>query len=181
MLAELDDGRIRVTVAFHDTAAEELWVLGGLAGADPGDRRMRPAGDGWWERTYELPRDVRTLYWFTRAQMPEKSSDFLPDPLNPQTFVYRADPELADDEDITGSLLELPDAPPLTWSREREVARGVVEEHRLRSERLANERRVYTYAPPGYDDRRDYPLVVVFDGYAYVSDSFVPPRRCSTT
>ena len=174
LVEELEDGRVRVTVAYCDPDADEVWVLGGLAGADPGDRRMRRADDGWWERTYDLPRDVRTLYWFTRAQMPEKTSDFLYDRLNPQTFVYAGDPEIPGDEDLTASLLELPDAAPLTWSLERDVPRGVVEEHGLRSERLANERRVYTYAPPGYDDRSEYPLVVVFDGYAYVSDSFVP-------
>jgi enterochelin esterase-like enzyme len=36
VVAELDDGRMQVTVAFHDPESEDLWVLGGLAGADPG-------------------------------------------------------------------------------------------------------------------------------------------------
>ena len=174
VVAELDDGRMQVTVSFHDPEAEELWVLGGLAGADPGDRRMRRADDGWWERTYELPRDVRTLYWFTRKRVPEGQSDFMHDPLNPHTFVYRGDPEIAGEEDLVGSLLELPDAAPLAWSIERHVPRGTVEEHRLRSTRLDNERRVYTYAPPAYDTATSYPLLVVFDGRAYVDDSLVP-------
>jgi enterochelin esterase family protein len=174
VVAELDDGRMRVTVSFHDPDAEEVWVLGGLAGADPGDRRMRSVGDGWWERTYELERDVRATYWFTRKRLPEGSGDFLHDPLNPRTFLYTGDPEIAGEEDLVGSLVELPDAAPLTWSVERDVPRGTVEEHRLRSERLDNERRVYTYAPPGYDAATAYPLLVVFDGRAYVDDSFVP-------
>jgi enterochelin esterase family protein len=175
VVAELDDGRMQVTVAYHDPAAEEVWVLGGLAGADPGDRRMHRAGDGWWERTYELPRDVRTVYQFTRMRVPERAADVHRDPLNPRTHVYVRVPDDPDDEDLIASVLELPGAPPLRWSVERDgVPRGTVELHRLASERLANERRVYTYTPPGYDATRTYPLVVCFDGFAYVTDAYVP-------
>jgi enterochelin esterase family protein len=171
---ELEDGRVRVTVAYHDPDAEEVWVVGGLAGADPGDRRMRRGGDGWWERTYELPRDARTLYWFTRTRMSEQA-ELLHDPLNPRMHAYVGDPENPEDVDVVGSLLELPDAAPFHWSVEREgVTRGTVELHRLASERLGNERRVFTYTPPGYDAARTYPLVVCFDGWAYVQNAYVP-------
>jgi enterochelin esterase family protein len=172
---ELDDGRVRVTVAFHDPEAEELWVIGGLAGADPGDRRMQRAGDGWWERTYELPRDVRTLYWFTHERVPATTGDLHRDPLNPHAHVYVRDPEDPKDEDNVASLLELPDAAPLTWSVERAgVPRGTVDLHRLASDRLGNERRVFTYTPPGYDPAQSYPLVVCFDGWTYVQNAYVP-------
>ena len=174
VVADLDDGRVQVTVSFHDPEAEDVWVLGGLAGADPGDRRMRRAGDGWWERTYELARDVRTLYWFTRKRVPETRAELLPDPLNPRTHVFLRDPEDPEDFDLAGSLLELPDAPPLRWSLERDVPRGAVELHRVASERLGNERRVFTYTPPVYDPTREYPLVLCFDGWGYTEDSYVP-------
>jgi enterochelin esterase family protein len=174
-VAELDDGRLSVTVAHHAPEADDVWVLGGLAGADPGDRRMQRTGDGWWERTYELARDVRTLYWFTRKRMPEQPADFLRDELNPRAFTYPGDPENPEDEDVVGSLLELPDAAPLVWSVRRDgVPQGAVTEHRLSSERLGNERRVYTYTPPAYDPAHPYPLVVCFDGWGYVNDSYVP-------
>jgi enterochelin esterase-like enzyme len=173
-VSELDDGRVRVTVAYHAPDADEVWVIGGLAGADPGDRRMQQADDGWWERTYELPRDVRTLYWFTRTRTPEQA-DLMHDPLNPRTHVYRRDPEDPQDADVVCSLLELTDAAPLHWSVERAgVVRGTVELHRLASERLGNERRVFTYTPPGYDAARTYPLVVCFDGWGYVQNAYVP-------
>jgi enterochelin esterase-like enzyme len=172
---ELDDGRMRVTVAYHDPEAEELWVIGGLAGADPGDRRMQRVGDGWWERTYELPRDVRTLYWFTRERMPATTGDRHCDPLNPRTHVYVRDPDDPEDEDSVASLLELPDAVPLSWSLERAgVPRGTVVLHRLASDRLGNERRVFTYTPPGYDAAQTYPLIVCLDGWAYVQNAYVP-------
>jgi enterochelin esterase family protein len=176
LVEELDDGRMRVTVSYHDPDADELWVIGGLAGADPGDRRLRRAGDGWWERTYELPRDVRTAYWITRERF-AGNADLRHDPLNARTHVYRGHPEDADDADVLASVLELPDAPAFAWSLERDVPRGSVEMHRLASERLGNTRRVYTYTPPAYDAAQTYPLVVCFDGWAYVDDAYVPLPR----
>src|SRR5206468_4688498 len=61
------------------------------------------------------------------------------------------------------------------WSLERaDVPRGETQVHRLRSAALGNERRVYTYAPPDYDPSRRYPLVVCFDGRAYVDEAYIP-------
>jgi enterochelin esterase-like enzyme len=177
LVEELDDGRLRVTFAYHDPDADEILVVGGVAGADPPDRRMHRAADGWWERTYELPRDVRTLYWFTRAPMPDRPADLHPDPLNPRRHLYPATPYDPEDEDVVGSVLEGPDAPPLRWSVEQDgVARGTVEEHRLASERLGNERSVFAYTPLGYDRAQDYPLLVCFDGWGYVNDAYVPTQ-----
>lgn len=169
------DGRCRVTVAYRDEAAQDVWVIGGLAGADPADRRMRRAADGWWERTYELPDDVRTVYSFTTVLMPSGAGDVIADPLNPRRHVYPGDPEVPGDEDMTMSLLELPRAAPLRWSVPRAgLAHGETTLHRVRSERLGNERRVFTYTPAGYDPDHSYPLVVCFDGFAYTLDEFVP-------
>lgn len=164
-----------MTVAYWDDAADDIWVIGGLAGADPADRRMRRTADGWWERTYELSSEVRTGYSFTKALVPSSAGDLIADPLNPHRHLYPADPEIPGEEDATISLLELPGAAPLRWSVEREgVARGETVLHRLRSERLGNERRVFTYTPAGYDPAQTYPLVVCFDGRAYVHDAHVP-------
>src|SRR4051812_9714674 len=152
-----------------------MFVLGGLAGADPADRRMRPVGGGWWERSYELERDVRTAYWFTHALAPSGADALIPDPLNPRRHLYTADPEVADDEEVSASLVELPGARPFRWSvRDERVPRGTTSVHRLRSALLGNERRVYTYVPPEYDGSRRYPLVVCFDGRAYVDEAYVP-------
>jgi enterochelin esterase-like enzyme len=171
---ELDDGRYRVTVAYHDPAASDVFVIGGLAGADPADRRMRRDSDGWWTRAYEVPAGSRLSYWFTTVPLPEGSSDLRPDPLNPSTHLYPGDPELLGDEDVLVSLVELPGARAPRWSVRGDAAAGEVELHRVASTILGNERRVWTYRPPGYDPSRGYPLVVCFDGSAYANDGYVP-------
>ncbi len=175
LVEELGDGRCRVTFSYRDDAADDVWLIGGPAGAEPGDRRLRRTEDGWWERTYELAGDVRTAYCFTNVFMPAGPGDLIADPLNPQVHLYPGDPEAPGDEDLVLSLLELPGAAPLRWSVPRSDApRGETALHRLRSELLGNERRVFTHTPPGYDPNETYPLVVCFDGYAYTLDAFVP-------
>jgi enterochelin esterase-like enzyme len=175
LVEELDDGRYRVTVAYHDDAADDIWVIGGLAGADPSDRRMRPAGGGWWERSYELEGDVRTGYWYTRVLAPSGIGDLIADPLNPRGHVYPANPDDPEDEDMALSLIELPGATPLRWSVPAEgVPRGEVAMERLVSARLENEREVFTYRPAQYDAGHSYPLLICFDGWAYVQEAYVP-------
>ena len=175
LIKELEDGRYRVTVAYRDDAADDIWVIGGLAGADPADRRMRPAGDGWWERSYELEGDVRTGYWFTTTLVPAAAGELIADPLNPRGHVYPANPDDPEDGDVTLSMIELPRATPFRWSVPTEgVLRGEVAMERLASARLGNERQVFTYTPAGYDPGRTYPVVVCFDGWAYVQQGYVP-------
>jgi enterochelin esterase family protein len=172
---ELEDGRCRVTVAYRDEAASDVWVIGGLAGADPADRRMRPAGDGWWERSYELAADVRTGYWFTTTLVPAGSRDLIADPLNPRGHVYPANADDPEDEEMTLSLIELPGALPWRWSVPADgVPQGAVAMERLASARLRNERQVFTYTPAGYEAGHTYPLLICFDGWAYVQDAYVP-------
>jgi enterochelin esterase-like enzyme len=175
LVEELEDGRYRVTVAYRDDAANDVWVIGGLAGADPADRRMRAAEDGWWERSYELEGDVRTGYWFTTTLVPSGTEDLIADSLNPREHVYTANPDDPDDEDVTLSLIELPGATPFRWSVPTEgVPQGEVAMERFASVRLANERQVFTYKPAAYDADRTYPLVICFDGWAYAQESYVP-------
>lgn len=175
LVEELEDGRCRVTVAYRDDAANDIWVIGGLAGADPADRRMRPAGDGWWERSYELEGDVRTGYWFTTVLVPSGVGDLIADPLNPRGHLYPANSDDPEDEEMTLSLIELPGAMPFRWSVPADgVLQGEVAVERLASARLGNEREVFTYTPAGYDAGRTYPLLICFDGWAYVQQAYVP-------
>jgi len=74
------------------------------------------------------------------------------------------------------SLVELPAAPPLTWSaRQPDVPKGVVGQIKpdFKSSILNNERRIFIYKPPGFTaDGPPYPLVVV--GTTYMSTIPLP-------
>lgn len=77
------------------------------------------------------------------------------------------------------SVVSLPQAPPQPWLERREgVSRGTVERHSFRSTTLGNERRLWTYTPPGPqrpDGAREatepYGLLVLLDGRGW----FEPP------
>jgi enterochelin esterase-like enzyme len=161
-------------VSYHDPAAEAIFIVGGLAGADPADRRMRRDTNGWWVRSYEIAAGARLAYWFATEMWPTSSDQLICDPLNPSTHTYPGDEELPDDKDLAVSIVELPGAREMRWSTAGAAASGEVEVQRVSSEVLGNERRVWTYRPPGYDPSRRYPLVVAFDGLAYVLDGYVP-------
>jgi enterochelin esterase family protein len=171
----LEDGRYRITVSYHDPAAEAVFIVGGLGGAeDPEDRRLRRDTDGWWVRSYEIAGDARLAYWFSTEMLPTSTDQLVADPLNPSTHFYPGDEELPDDSGFLASMVELPGARELRWSTAGEAASGEVDVERLSSVVLGNERRVWTYRPPGYDPSRRYPLVVCFDGHAYTLDAYVP-------
>lgn len=174
LVEPLADGRFRITVSYLDADADDVFVIGGLAGADPADRRMRRDGDGWWTRTYEVDGPALLTYYFTPGLAVNGLDDLIPDPLNPVRHVYAPDPDVPDDRELVVSIVDLPGVPERRWSVARDVPHGTVERHRLASELLGNERSVFTYAPPGYDATTAYPLVVCFDGQAYVDDTYVP-------
>lgn len=174
LVEPLERGRYRITVSFFDDTAEDVYVIGGLAGADPADRRMRRGADGWWTRTYEVEGPARLSYIFTRELIPNGADSLIPDPLNPVQHVYAPDPDVPDDREMRISVVELPGAPERRRHVARDAPRGVVESELLASPLLGNERRVFTYRPPGYDAGRAYPLVIVFDGQAYTDETYVP-------
>jgi enterochelin esterase family protein len=171
----LEDGRYRVTVSYHDPAAEAIFVVGGLGGdEEPEDRRLWRDTDGWWTRSWEIAAGARLGYWFSTELRPNSIDQLVTDPLNPSTHIYPGDEELPDENGFAASMVELPGAREMRWSTARGAASGEVDVQRLSSEILGNERRVWTYRPPAYDPSRRYPLVVCFDGHAYTSDAYVP-------
>lgn len=171
----LDDGRYRVTVSYHDPSAEAVFIVGGLGGDDDqDDPRMQREPDGWWVRSYEVAGDARLAYWFTTERRPSSTDQLICDPLNPLTHTYPGDEELPDESGFVAALVELPGAREMKWSTAAGAPSGEVDVQRLSSEVLGNERRVWTYRPPGYDAARRYPLIVCFDGHAYTLDAYVP-------
>jgi enterochelin esterase family protein len=170
MRVEPHGDAIRVTFEWP-AEGERVALAGGPAGWRFGDNLLERESDGVWRRSYVLPRAIRASYGFL-PDLPDELefpvtlwSAIRPDPLNPATFVFPGDPEDPGfEEDAVRSVLEGPDAAPNAYAAERsDVPRGT-----LRMERLDG-RRVWLYLPPGHDpDAAPYPLLLVFDGWAYV-------------
>jgi enterochelin esterase-like enzyme len=172
-----DDEHVLATV-FWRGEAERAAVLGGLGGWDAAENLLeRLDGGDLWRRTYRIHRDLRTTY-FVLPDPPDEL-DFTPelfrrlelDPLNPRTWESPADEEDPEWGFATvRSLLEAPGAEPQAWvDVGLDVPRGTTELHRVRSEILGNERRVWVSTPPGYDPGKPHGLLVAFDGWAYVN------------
>lgn len=175
---EGDDRHVQVTFVWRGQAAK-VAVVGGPAGWDWSQNLMeRVDGTDLWRRSYTMPRGLRAVYAFLPD--PPAGSEFTtelwyslePDPRNPLTYIFPGDeddPEWA--KDAVRSVLEGPDAPPQPWIEPRpDVELGSTEVHRFQSRILGNERRVYVYTPPEYvSSDGPYPLLIVFDGFAYVN------------
>jgi enterochelin esterase family protein len=130
--------------------------------------------------SYSYRNDVRTSYSFA-ADQPLVSWDNAseaelreviafqdaftpaPDPHHREHFVSRAGEGLPDH---LGSFVSLPEAPDERLAYKRpDIARGWIDRHVFRSERMGNERNIRVYIPPGYQSGdQAYPLLVAFDG-----------------
>jgi enterochelin esterase-like enzyme len=181
-----DDDR-RVLLTFLWRAAEpvdHVLVFGGPALGDMVSNRMlHLAGTDLWHLTYRVRNDLRTTYrlspndslvpfeevkdWKDWAM---RVATWRPDPLNPRTFVFAKDEDEPNAFEQVVSVIELPDAPPQPWSDSRPgVPAGRVELHRMCSDILGNERRVWVYTPPGYTAGGEpYGLLLLFDGWACI-------------
>lgn len=131
-----------------------------------------------WYKTYRVRSDLRTIYLLSQNDpltgeeyAPEDfGTHLIPDPLNPQRFVFSEDADNPAEKALVVSILELPDAPLQPWIHPHlDEAMGHVEEHHLRSTILGNQRWVYVYTPSSYTTSGEaYNLLVLFDGWAYI-------------
>lgn len=146
-----DDEHVWLTFLWRATEpVETVMAYGGPAGWDRSELRQLGDTDVWY-LTYRVRKDLRSTYRLAiddpaEDAMPftERVARWIPDPLNPATFVFPANP---DHPELVFSRLELPGAPKQPWLEPRDVPAGEVTEHRLRSELLGNERRIWTYVP----------------------------------
>jgi enterochelin esterase-like enzyme len=161
-------GNVLVVISPADLATAE-----GLAAA----RLVRLPGSDVWYRSRRMRADARFTYALSvhdslvplAGATPEREEArweaLQPDPRNPRRVPA-----------LRASLVELPAAPKQPWIEPRPgTPAGRLEEHTLRSERLANERIVRVYTPPGYDPAGPpYGLLVVLDGRTYTTDIPTP-------
>ncbi|MFX1367120.1 MAG: alpha/beta hydrolase-fold protein [Promethearchaeota archaeon] len=134
-----------------------------------------------WYRTCQVRNDLRATYQLEPDDptVPRKEGEdmlslftrYKHDPLNPTTFVFEKDEEDPEPFELIRSVIEMPEAPDQPWIIPRDdVPKGRLELHRLRSEILDNERRVWVYTPPGYSPKQGIKngVIVLFDGLSYV-------------
>lgn len=164
-----------VTFLFRGTPqTRHVVVCGGPAGFDLPRNRMARLGDSdLWYRSYALPADTRCYYYVMEngPLAPPWAGDGLPDleelaradPLNPR----RATVIEEEGEARYTSLLELPDAPALRWSRDDGTApRGATCAHTLDSVVMGHGRPLFVHAPH-VSLGPPRALLVVFDGVAF--------------
>ncbi len=177
---EGDDAHSLVTFLWRAQGElENVFVIGRLR--DWSHNQMtRLLDTDMWYKTYRVRNDVRTTYQLApndpgvpvglSPNRAERTANWQTDPLNPHTFVFPKDDEFPDSVELVRSVIELPKAPAQPWIEPRDgVPTGKVEMHRLKSDILNNERRVWVYTPPGYaTDGEPYGLLMLFDGWAYV-------------
>src|SRR5215831_18407913 len=150
-------------------------VVGGIAGYEFADNQMTHLMDtDLWYRTYRVRNDARFGYNLSpndslvlikniniedQQAVLKRMSTFKTDPLNPKAF-----PGLP-----PVSIVELPGALPQPWIiRSPDTPAGKLEEKKVKSVILGNERRAWVYTPPGYNTSGPpYGLMLVFDGFAY--------------
>jgi enterochelin esterase family protein len=135
-----------------------------LPGRDSSEAMTRLPGTDLWYKTYTVRNDTRESYQFAIA------GNNVTDPLNPRTHAWPDDDEIGF-KGWVSSVLELPDAPPQPWSAPRpHVPKGQLTSHRVRSNILDNEYRVWAYTPSDYQsDGGPYGLLLMLDGWFYVN------------
>jgi enterochelin esterase family protein len=166
-----NDREIDVTFLWREIYdTRNVLVLWPMATGRPDDYFMsRLPGTDIWHKTLRLRHGTRFEYGLSVNDRPEdRWATAVLDPLNPRRFPD--DPTYP----FPGlSVLDTPGAPDERWALEPPTRRGQIEEKTITSGLLKNERPIWVYTPPGYTRRAGpYPLVLLFDGAAYVSSRF---------
>jgi enterochelin esterase family protein len=157
-----------------DAGTHNVAVVGGINGAEPARNQMvQLTGSDLWYITYEVRNDARFAYALSPNDSLKALLDpardsmaFKPDPLNPRHL-----------PDLYSSWIELPNAPKEYWAATVPAAAGELNQTRFTSTLLKNERNIWVYTPPGFNPNgKRYPLLVLFDGGAYSTET-APARR----
>jgi enterochelin esterase family protein len=116
-------------------------------------------GTNVWYETVRVFRGSRFSYQLAPNDRGEVYLTAQKDPLNPSSFGE-------------GSVLETPGAPDESWHRRTPSVRGTIRLYHLDSALLKATRDISVYTPPGYaPSNGPYPLLILFDGAAYVDNT----------
>jgi enterochelin esterase-like enzyme len=164
-----DDRHSLVTFLWQGSVGtHNVSIINGINGAEPKrNQMMQVSSTDVWYKSYEIRNDARFTYAFSPNDPLQPLVDpartlftFQRDPLNPRVF-----------PGAYPSFVELPDAPPEPWlARVEGTPMGTVAEQSFQSASLSGARPLWIYRPPGFNTSGErYPLLVLFDGDAYVS------------
>ena len=130
-----DDTHYLVTFLYRDASEERRNVVvcsHALGWSFHRNQMAHLLGTDVWYRTYRLPAGARTSYWLSpddslvylidMEDRAERMATWRPDPLAKHTFFFPKDEEIPGDEDYVCSMLEMPGAPTLEWSAQRQMS-----------------------------------------------------------
>ena len=130
----------------------------------------RLPGTDVWYKTVRLRRGTRLTYQISpNDREADRSLTTQLDPLN-----SRRDPDDPTYRFRSSSVLDMPGAPDDQWAVQTPIRRGTIEKRTFTSALLKNQSQIWIYTPPEYAPTAGpYPLVILFDGAAYVSSRFL--------
>lgn len=132
-------------------------------------------------KSYKLFNETRITYYLSKnnpleprmlwENYSEHKNTYISDPLSSKTFIYPDDESVDDDKKFIKPLIEMEDTFKNTWIEPKiNVPKGKLNETKIYSQILNNERKVWVYTPPGYSEKNTpYHCVVLFDGEDNVS------------
>ena len=123
-----------------------------------------------WFKTLRLRRGSRLEYLISPNDRHDDSfATQQLDPSNPRRF-----PDDPTYRFFAESVLDIPGGPDEHWALRIPSRRGLIEQKKVSSALLKTDRDIWVYTPPGYTPSAGpYPLLLLLDGAAYVSDRFV--------
>lgn len=130
---------------------------------------VRLADSDLWSLTMRMPADSRFDYAFIATDSPpDYHRPFKPGFGRDARFAKIAlDPHNKNTR-FMFSRADLPGAAPQPWiAAKPDVAKGTIVPLTIASKLLKEDRKLGIYTPPGYDAKKTYPLLIVFDGEAY--------------
>lgn len=180
MVEPLSPSHSLVTFLWRGANQTSVRLFGSPSGNHDPLQRLGTS-DVWWA-SFEMPNTARLSYRLApdvprvQGSAMEQRRAILAtaqrDPLNAAFFPVPDGAAAAMDVFQGSSVLALPAAPPQPWITARPgVVRGVLEQHRLASTVLGNERAVWIYRPAGAVPQA---LLVLFDAHAYRADVPTP-------
>lgn len=172
-----DDNNVLITFLYRSKEKlESVMAYGGVPGFNYENNMLyNIENTGIWFKTFKVRNDVKFKYrlclnYKKEFEWKDIKKNSVIDPLNPNTYVYKKDEEIPEDEDSVESFAKLPNVKEDYWTNHKEASlKGSLDLHRFTSSMLGDTRRVWVYKPFGYDDKKEYNLIVILDGDDYLN------------